>query len=145
MQKRAVHLKPIEREHLLELVNTGYHQANETKRAYILLHTDRGFKDETIAQMLFCSEDSVRRTRIRYLNEGLEAALEDKPRSGRAPLLNAQQEAYLIALACSDPPTGQDRWTLELLAQRMVGDEQVEEISPETVRLTLKKTNLNLG
>jgi hypothetical protein len=79
------------------------------------------------------------------LNDGLDAALEDKPRAGREPLLNTQQEAYLIALACSEPPTGQDRWTMELLAQRMVNDEQVEDISPETVRLTLKKTNLDLG
>ena len=89
-------------------------------------------------------EDSVRRTRIHFLNEGLEAALEDKPRSGREPLLNAQQEAYLIALACSEPPMGQDRWTMEWLAQRMVDDERIETISPETVRLTLKKTDLNL-
>ena len=87
----------------------------------------------------------MRRTRIRYLNEGLDAALFDKPRSGRELLLDAHQEAYLIALTCSDPPEGQEHWTLELLAQRMVEDEQVETISPETVRLTLKKTNLNLG
>jgi putative transposase len=87
----------------------------------------------------------ARGTRIRYLNEGLHAALEDQPRSGREPSLNAQQEAYLIALACSDPPAGQERWTLELLAQHMVTDEQVETLSPETVRLTLKKTNSNLG
>jgi transposase len=83
--------------------------------------------------------------RVRYLTEGLTAALEDKPHPGREPRLNAQQEAYLVALACSEPPSGQVRWTLELLAQRMVDDEQVVEISPETVRLTLKKTNLNLG
>ena len=141
MQKRAIHLQPQEREQLIELVSTGHHPAHEIKRAYMLLQSDRGFKDNTIAQLLFCSEDSVRRVRIRYLNEGLEAALQDKPRSGRASLLNAQQEAYLIALACSEPPSGYERWTLELLAQRMVEDEQVEAISPETVRLTLKKTN----
>jgi len=115
------------------------------KRAYMLLHSDAGFKDETIARLLFCSEDSVRRTRIRYLNEGLTAAPEDKPRSGRESALNAQQEAYLIALASSEPPSGQERWTLELLTQRMIDDEQVEALSPETVRLTLKKTNSNLG
>jgi len=145
MQKRAIHLKPAERDQLIEFVSKGYHQANETKRAYILLHSHSGFKDETIARMLFCSEDSVRRTRIRYLNEDLDAALFDKPRAGRDVLLNAQQEAYLIALACSDPPDGQEHWTLELLGQRMVEDEQVEAISPETVRLTLKKTNSSLG
>jgi len=145
MQKRAIHLTPEERKQLIEFVSTGYHQANETKRAYMLLHSDSGFTDETIARMLFCSEDSVRRTRIRYLTEGLEAALVDQPRPGRGLALNAQQEAYLIALACSDPPAGQERWTLELLAQCLVDDEQVEAISPETVRLTLKKTNSSLG
>ncbi len=132
MQKRAVHLKPSERDQLVAFVSKGYHQANETKRAYMLLHSDSGFKDETIARMLFCSEVSVRRARIRYLNEGLDAALFDQPRPGREPALNAQQEAYLMALTCNDPPDGQERWTLELLAQRLVEDEQVESISPET-------------
>ncbi len=145
MQKRVIHLQPPERDQLIELVSKGRHQANVIKRAYMLLHSDAGFKDETIARLLFCSEDSVRRARIRYLNDGLNAALEDKPRSGREPALNAQQEAYLVALACSEPPSGQERWTLELLAHRMVDDEQVEFLSPETVRLTLKKTNSNLG
>lgn len=145
MQKREIHLPPQERDRLIEFVSRGYHQANETKRAYMLLHSEGGLTDDTIGKLLFCSEDSVRRTRIRYLNEGLDAALEDKPRAGRAPSLNAQQEAYLIALACSDPPDGQEHWTLALLAQRMVHDEQLAALSPETVRLTLKKTNSNLG
>ncbi len=145
MFKREVHLQPEERDRLVKLVTKGYHQSSEIKRAYILLHSDNNKTDEAIAHMLFCSEDSVRRTRIRYLNEGLDAALEDKPRSGREPVLNAQQEAYLIALACSEPPAGQERWTLELLTQRMLDDEQVEALSPETVRLTLKKTSSNLG
>ncbi len=145
MSKREVHLQPEERDRLVKLVTKGYHQSSEIKRAYILLHSDNQKTDEAIAVMLFCSEDTVRRTRIRYLNEGLDAALEDRPRSGREPALNAQQEAYLIALACSEPPAGQERWTLELLTQRMLDDEQVEALSPETVRLTLKKTNSNLG
>ena len=145
MQKREVHLKPEERDRLIELVSKGYHQANEIKRAYMLLYSNDGLTDEAIRKLLFCSEDSVRRTRIRYLNEGLSTALEDQPRSGREPILNAQQEAYLIALACSEPPSGQEHWTLELLTQRMLDDEQVETLSPETVRLTLKKTNSNLG
>jgi len=145
MSKREVHLKPVERDRLVTLVSKGYHQSSELKRAYILLHSDNQKADEAIADMLFCSEDTVRRTRIRYLNEGVDAALEDKPRSGREPTLNAQQEAYRIALACSEPPAGQERWTLDLLTQRMVNDEQVETLSPETVRLTLKKTNSNRG
>lgn len=107
----------------------------------MLLHSDAGKTDVDIADFLFCSEDTVHRTRIRYLTEGLDAALEDQPHPGRKPLLNAQQEAYLIALACTQPPAGQEHWTLELLAHQLVADEQVVAISPETVRLTLKKTN----
>ena len=145
MSKREIHLKPDEREQLIKLVSTGYHQANEIRRAYMLLHSDDGKTDQAIADLLFYSEDSVRRARIRYLNEGLTAALEDQPRPGREPALKAQQEAYLIALACSTPPSGQERWTLELLTQRMIDDEQVETLSPETVRLTLKKTNSSRG
>jgi putative transposase len=145
MSKRQIQLKPAERDELIKIVSTGYHPATEIKRAYMLLHSQDGLTDEAIAKILFCSDDSVRRARIRFLNEGLKAALEDKSRPGREPVLNAQQEAYLIALACSEPPAGQEHWTLELLASHMVTDEQVETLSPETVRLTLKKTNSNLG
>ncbi len=145
MPKRVIHLQPAEREKLSKLVRNGKIPADIVKHAYMLLHSDAGLSDMAIAQFLFCSEDTVRRTRVRYLSEGLQAALQDQPHPGREPLLNAQQEAYLIALACSEPPAGQVRWTLELLTQRMIDDEQVAELSPETVRLTLKKTNSNLG
>ncbi len=145
MPKRTIKLPPTERERLLKLVSLGQHPASAMRRAYILLHSDGGRTDEAIAQFLFCSEDTVRRTRVRYLSEGLDAALEDKPRPGREPALNAQQEAYLIALACSAPPAGQERWTLELLARQMISDEQVVDLSVETVRLTLKKTNSSPG
>ena len=90
MAKREIHLQPAERDEPIELVSTGYHQANEMCWAYMLLHSDDGLTDEAIAQMLFCSEDSVRRTRIRYLNEGLTTALEDQPRPEREQSLNTQ-------------------------------------------------------
>ena len=145
MEKRAIHLQPDERNRLLKLVKKGHDAVNHIKRAYFLLHSDVGRSDDAIAEFLFCSEDTVRRTRVRYLTEGFDAALEDQPHPGRESALNAQQEAYLIALACSDPPSGHERWTLELLTQRMIDDEQVAELSKETVRLTLKKTNSSLG
>lgn len=145
MEKRAIHLQRVEREKLSKLVRNGKIQADVVKHAYMLLHSDSGLSDVAIAAFLMCSEDTVRRVRVRYLTEGLNAALADKPHPGQAPWLTSQQEAYLIALACSDPPAGRERWTLELLTQRLIQDEQVVEISPETVRLTLKKTNLNLG
>ncbi len=145
MEKRAIHLQPEERSKLLKLIKKGRDAVKRMKRAYILLHSDAGRSDEAIAEFLFCSEDTVRRTRVRYVTEGLDAALDDEPHPGREPALNAQQEAYLIALACSDPPSGHERWTLELLTQRMIDDEQVAALSTETVRLTLKKTNSSLG
>ncbi len=145
MEKRAIQLQPDERNRLLKLIKKGHDAVNRIKRAYSLLHSAGGRSDEAIAEFLFCSEDTVRRTRVRYLTEGLDAALNDEPHPGREPALNAQQEAYLIALACSDPPSGHERWTLELLAQRMIDDEQAAELSKETVRLTLKKTNSSLG
>ncbi len=145
MEKRAIHLQPDERNRLLKLIKKGRDAVNRIKRAYILLHSDTGRSDEVIAEFLFCSEDTVRRTRVRYLTEGLDAALDDEAHPGREPALNAQQEAYLTALACSDPPDGHERWTLELLTQRMIDDEQVVELSKETVRLTLKKTNSSHG
>ncbi len=142
MEKCVIHLQPAEREKLSKLVRNGKIQADLVKRAYMLLHSDAGMSDVTIAQFLFCSGDTVRRARVRYLTEGLQAALQDRPHPGQAPLLNAQQEAYVIALACSEPPAGRERWTMELLAQRMIDDEQVVEISPKTVRVTLKKNKL---
>lgn len=145
MEKRAIHLQPDERTRLFKLVKKGHDAVKRIQRAYILLHSDAGRTDEAIAEFLFCSEDTVRRTRVRYLTEGLDAALDDEPHPGREPALNAQQEAYLIALACSDPPSGHERWTLELLTQRLLDDEQVVALSKETVRLTLKKTNSSLG
>ncbi len=145
MEKRAIHLQPGERDQLRKLIKKGHNSVNRIKRAYILLHSDAGRSDQAIAEFLFCSEDTVRRTRVRYLTEGFDAALDDIPHPGREPALNAQQEAYLIALACSDPPAGHERWTLELPTERMRDDEQVAELSKETVRLTLKKTNSSLG
>ena len=90
MSKREIHLKPDERDQLVKLVSTGYRQANEIRRAYMLLQSDAGKTDQAIADLLFCSEDSVRRTRIRYLNEGLTAALEDQPCLGRGPPISGQ-------------------------------------------------------
>lgn len=145
MEKRVIHLSLREREKLSKLVRNGKIKADIVKRAYMLLHSDSGMSDSAIAAFLMCSEDTVRRARVRYLTDGLDAALEDQSHPGREPSLNSQQEAYLIALACSNPPEGRDRWTLELLTQRMVDDEQIVALSTETVRLSLKKTNLNLG
>ena len=128
------------------VVNKGKNKACVIRRVHILLKSDEGQTDQAIAAMLYVSEDTVSRTRQRFCgDEGLEAALTDKPRPPRRPKLDAKQEAYLIALACSDPPAGRAKWTMELLAQQLVMDGLVESIAPDTVRLVLKKTNSSPG
>jgi hypothetical protein len=79
--------------------------------------------------------------RLRFVEDGLAASLEDRTRAKPDPKLDEHQTAYLVALACSEPPDGRERWTLELLSQRLAADGIIESIAPETVRLTLKKTD----
>ncbi len=144
-KKHVVNLTPKERATLLAIVSKGRRKASEIRRAHTLLKSAEGKTDREIMEMLYIGEETVRRTRRRFYEKGLEAALEDKPRPGRDGKLEEKQEAYLIALACTDPPPGQARWTLELLVQRLVADGIVVSIAPETVRLALKKTGLSLG
>jgi len=145
MKKAEVKLTREDREKLLVIVSKGRNKAAVIRRAHILLKSDEGKTDEEIAALLYISDDTVSRIRQRYGEDGLAAALEDKPRPGAEKKLDDGQEAYLVALACSDPPEGRKRWTLELLAKQLVADGIVEGISTEAVRLMLKKTNLNLG
>lgn len=144
-EKHEVHLKDEERRKLLAIVSKGRNKAVVIQRAHILLKVAEGKTDVEISQMLYASEQTIRRTRLRFAQEGLQAALEDKPHPATGSELDEKQEARIIALACSDPPAGQARWTLELLTQEVLRDGIVTRISPETVRLLLKKTNLSPG
>jgi transposase len=144
-EKHEVHLKEEERRKLIGIVSKGRNKAVVIQRAHILLKVDEGKTDAEISQMLYISEQTIRRTRQRFVQEGLLAALEDKPHPATGSELDEKQEARIIALACSEPPAGQARWTLELLTQEVLKDGIVTHLSPETVRLLLKKTNSNLG
>jgi transposase len=144
-EKHEVHLKETERRKLIGIVSKGRNKAVVIQRAHILLKVDEGKTDAEISQMLYVSEQTIRRTRQRFVQEGLQAALEDKPHPATGSELDEKQEARIIALACSEPPAGQARWTLELLTQEVLKDGIVTHLSPETVRLLLKKTNSNLG
>jgi len=144
-EKHEVHLKDEERRKLLAIVSKGRNKAVVIQRAHILLKVAEGKTDAEISQMLYASEQTIRRTRLRFAQEGLQAALEDKPHPAIGSELDEKQEARIIALACSDPPAGQARWTLELLTQEVLRDGIVTRISPETVRLLLKKTNSSPG
>ena len=144
-KKHEVHLTEAKRRQLLGVVSKGRNKAVVIQRAHILLKVDEGKTDVEISQMLYVSEQTIRRIRLRYAQEGLQAALEDKPHPATGSELDETQEAHIIALACSEPPAGQVRWTLELLTQEVLKDGIVTHISPETVRLLLKKTNSNPG
>jgi len=144
-EKHEVHLNEAEGRKLLGIVSKGRNKAVVIQRAHVLLKVDEGKTDAEISQLLYVSEQTIRRVRLRFVTDGLPAALEDKPHPSTGSELDEKQEARVIALACSEPPAGQAHWTLELLTQEILKDGIVTRISPETVRLLLKKTNSNLG
>jgi transposase len=115
------------------------------KRALVLLAADEGDKDEEIAAKARVHRVTVEDIRKRFVLEGLDAALSERPRPGKARLLDGRQEAFVIALACSEPPAGRASWTMQLLADRLVELKVVERISDETVRRTLKRGRSSRG
>lgn len=152
MEKRyRVTLVESERNELRKLVSVGKSAAQKLVRARILLLADQADggparSDPEIVEALGCGRASVERIRKRFVEDGLEAALNPKP-SQRIyeRKLDGQAEAHLIALACGAPPEGRSRWTLRLLSDRMVVLEHVESVSYETIRRVLKKTNSSRG
>jgi transposase len=117
----------------------------QRRRLQVLLLADQGQTDVQIAQATGAGRSTVERLRKRFAAEGLEAALAEKPRRGAPAKLDGKQEAMLVALACSDAPEGQARWSARLLAQRAVELEVVESLSESTVRRLLKKTRSSRG
>lgn len=144
-KKYTVKLEDPEREQLLKLVQQGKHSSRKVRRAQTLLLADEGQSDEQIAQTLKTSLSTVGRTRKQLVEEGLEAALSEASRSGRPVKLDGKGEALVVATACSTPPEGRSRWTLKLLAERVVELEVAESIATETVRQMLKKTISSRG
>jgi transposase len=139
-KKYLVTLTEEERRTLRELLKKGTLAARRLARAHILLLADEGRTDDEIAAALHVGRATVERVRKRFVEDGFDDALTERPRPGKAPLLDAKQEAYIIATACSTPPEGRARWSVRLLADEIVRLGIVEEISRETVRRTLKKT-----
>ena len=146
---RRLHLSPGQRAELEKMVRVGSAPARTQTRARILLLTDRDgpshFTDTVISQSLMCSRGTIMTARNRFLDEGLKAALYDRPRPGAKPKITGEVEAQLVMLACSAPPSGRSRWTLQLLADRLVSLGLVESISDVGVYKRLKKTGLSLG
>lgn len=145
-KKYIVRLSDDERQQLEALVSKGHTAAYKIKHAHILLKADADgpcWSDAAIAEAFSCHLRTVEGIRTRFVLEGLESALLRKKQAvpSRQRLLDGAGEAHLIALSCSTPPEGRSRWTLELLADKLVELAIVEQISAQTVRRTLKKTS----
>jgi len=149
-KKYIVELTTEERQQLGELIDTGKAAKYKRRYAQMLLLADQGeqgpgWPDERIAEAFRSHRTTVERLRTRLVEQGLEAGLERHKRENYTRKLDGEAEARLIALACSEAPEGRSRWTLRLLADKLVELKVVDEISYATVRRTLKKTSLSLG
>ena len=145
VSKYKVELTQSERSALIETSGRGKPLARTVKRALALLKADEGLSDREAAAAVSLSAATVARVRKRFVEEGVEAAINDRPRPGRGRKLNGRQEAHLVAITCSNAPEGHAHWTLQLLADQVVAMEFAGSISLETVRQILKKTNSNHG
>ena len=134
-----------EREQLLALTKKGESRARRLARAHVLLAAADGLKDAAIAAALHVGVATVERIRKRFVTGGLERALKDDPRPGAQRKLDGRQEAYLVALTCSSPPEGRERWTMQLLADRVVELQIVPDITDEAIRRLLKRTSSSPG
>ena len=150
-QKYIVLLTEAERDQLRRLIAAGTAPARKLAHARVLLHADKGpggpgWTDAAIVEAVQISQPTISRIRQQFVEAGLEAALNRRaPRREYTRKLDGAQEARLIALACSEPPAGQARWSLRLLADRLVELEVVEAISHQTIRRVLKKMNSSPG
>lgn len=146
MAKRyLVTLTAVERDRLEELTRKGTASVRMVRRAQTLLLAADEWIDEAIAQALRIGVATVERTRRRFVEEGLEASLREHARPGARPKLGPKQRAMVVALACTKPPEGRERWTMQLLADRVVELQIVPDITDEAIRLLLKKTSSSPG
>ena len=146
-KKYIVDLTNSERAELEKLTKKGKIAAYKMNHARILLladinQLDGGWTDLKISQALNIGQATVERVRQRFVKEGIESALSRKKQENRrAKIIDGEKEAYLIAMACGETPIGQAKWTLQMLADKMIELSYVEKVSRETIRKTLKKTN----
>jgi hypothetical protein len=147
MIKYKVTLTKSEHEQLMDLISKGVHSSQQYRTAYVLLNCDEGKYGEKltgkeIRQVLKISMRMIDRIKQRFIEEGFEACLERKPvTTTKLPKIDGDKEAHLIALSCSKAPEGFARWSLRMLADKMVELKHIEKISHESIRKVLKKTN----
>ena len=144
-KRYRVDLTQDEREHLLDITRRGKSSARKLKRSLILCKADEGLTDQQVAEAVMVGPSTVSRVRQRFVEGGLERALNDRPQPGKQRKLDGKQEAHLVAVACSPAPEGHTRWTLRLLAGKVVELDLADSICRETVRQVLKKTNSSRG
>ena len=150
-KKYIVELTVAEQKSLKKLTTTGKHAAYKINHGRVLLLADinqskGSWSDNAIASALGISIPTIERVRRRFVTEGIDSALNYRQGRGRKQKrLDGNSEAHLLAIACSEAPQGHERWTLRMLADKMVELDYVESVSHETIRQTLKKTKLNLG
>lgn len=146
IRKYVVNLSKAERDQLNTLIQNEAPRSRRVKHAKVLLHSDLGESAVKVADWVGVGHSTVERTRQRYAESGLEVALNDRPRPGGVPKLDGKQQAFVIALACSDPPEGQERWSMQMLADKIVELGVVSgPASHDTVRRVLKKANSSRG
>lgn len=151
LPKHIVRLSLEERKHLFEVIADGRTGKEKLNRARILLKADigeqgEGWTDAEIAEAFYVGLKTVARTRVSLVEEGFDATLNRRiPSERRSRIIEGKEEAYLIAIACGAPPEGHCRWTLRMLANRMVELNYLENVSHETIRTALKKMNLSPG
>ena len=144
-KKYVVTLSAAQRAELGSLIRKGTTSARVLARARVLLLASEGWTDDQVATSVHVGTTTVERLRKRFVEEGLDATLHERPRAGGTPKLDGKQEALLVALAWSEPPQGRTKWTMQLLADKLVTIGTVDTISDETVRRVLKKTISNRG
>ena len=142
MKEHIVCLTDEARKQLLDLVRAGSRPVRVVRRAQILLKSDEGLIDAEIAEHVGCCERHVREIRKRFCVQGLERALHDAPRSGTPPRFTVRQQQQVVALACTDPPEGRTRWTLELLCEYAAKNGFVSSVSKSEVALWLQAHDL---
>lgn len=142
-QKNEIKLKKQDRIYLKDLVSKGKEKARTITRGRILLMSDEGKNDTAIIETLDIARNTARQVRQRYVEDGLDSAIHERARSGAPVKIDGRQKAKITALACSDPPEGRGRWTLRLLADKVVELNIADEISHMQVDRILKKTKSN--
>jgi putative transposase len=141
-QRLKLHLTKTDEQTLLELLQGGVQQVRVVVRGLVLLQLSRGGSAPTVARSLELTPKTVRDIGKRYLKEGLDRALYERPRQGAQPILNASERQKIIAMVCSDPPAGQARWTVRLIAAQAIKRKLVPRVGRETIRILLEGHDL---